>query len=157
MRAVHMTLDIARRIAAWRYDPPCDMYDMGGSGDLTELLNGQYAAIADDTGEVIGFCCFGTSAQVSAGHSAGAYENLSQITVDAGLGMRPDLTGRGFGGAFLAFVLQVLEVRHQGVAARLTVAAFNHRAIRLYERFGFRRTAGFLRGDAQFIVMVRTL
>ncbi len=158
MRTVHMTPDIARLIAAWRYDPPYDMYDMAGSGDLTELLNGQYVAVADDAGVVVGFCCFGVSAQVPAGHSGSAYENLSQGTVvDVGLGMRPDLTGRGMGPAFLAFVLQVLEVRHQGAAARLTVAAFNGRAIRLYGRFGFRPTAEFLRGDVPFIVMVRTL
>lgn len=156
MRTVHITPGIARRIAAWRYDPPYDMYDMAGPDDLTELLNGQYAAVTDDTGEVVGFCCFGASAQVPAGRPVGAYEDLSRSIVDVGLGMRPDLTGRGLGGAFFAFVLEELEARRPGCAARLTVAAFNRRAIRLYRGFGFRRTVTFLRGDAPFIVMERT-
>ena len=156
MRTINMTLDIALRIVNWRYDSPYELYNMSQSdGDLAELLNGQYAAVANDADEIVGFYCFGNSAQVPAGHPAGAYQNVSANTVDVGLGMRPDLTGRGLGDTFLAFVLQALDACHPGVNARLSVAAFNRRATRLYERFGFRSTTMFMQGEVPFVVMVR--
>jgi ribosomal-protein-alanine N-acetyltransferase len=79
--------------------------------------------------------------------------------VDIGLGLRPDLTGRGLG---LPFVLAGLEFARERFAPegfRLTVAAFNERAILIYERAGFRgietfthRTNG---GEHPFVLMVR--
>lgn len=38
---------------------------------------------------------------------------------------------------------------------RLTVAKFNERAIRLYEKLGFSRETEFLKGSTVFIVMVK--
>ncbi|MDG6913608.1 MAG: GNAT family N-acetyltransferase, partial [Nitrososphaerota archaeon] len=67
MRTINMTLDIALRIVNWRYDSPYDLYNMSQSdGDLAELLNGQYAAVVNDGDEIVGFYCFGNSAQVPA-------------------------------------------------------------------------------------------
>ena len=60
--------------------------------------------------------------------------------VEVGLGLRPDLTGRGWG---LAYVRAVLGFARERFAPRefcLAVAAFNARAIRVYERAGFRET-----------------
>jgi len=54
--------------------------------------------------------------------------------VEIGLGLRPDLTGQGLGGEFLAAGLEFAGARHYALA----VAAFNHRAIAVYERAGFR-------------------
>jgi [ribosomal protein S18]-alanine N-acetyltransferase len=58
---------------------------------------------------------------------------------EIGLGLRPDLTGRGLGGEFTQAAIGL--AREQG-AARITlaVAAFNLRAIRVYERAGFVET-----------------
>ncbi|MGZ3663325.1 MAG: GNAT family N-acetyltransferase [Ktedonobacterales bacterium] len=58
-------------------------------------------------------------------------------TIEIGLGLRPDLTGQGIG---LSFVLAGLEYARTHLAPKrfqLIVAAFNTRAIRVYERAGF--------------------
>jgi RimJ/RimL family protein N-acetyltransferase len=56
--------------------------------------------------------------------------------VEIGLGLRPDLTGRGLGAAFTAAAIELARGRG---AERITlaVAAFNLRATRVYERAGF--------------------
>ncbi len=57
--------------------------------------------------------------------------------IEIGLGLRPDLTGHGIG---LPFVLAGLDYARAHFAPKrfqLIVAAFNTRAIRVYERAGF--------------------
>jgi [ribosomal protein S18]-alanine N-acetyltransferase len=81
----------------------------------------------------------------AARNAEGALEGFAQITpagdgsTEIGLGLRPDLTGRGLGHAFTGAVIEL--ARGYG-ASRITlaVAAFNARAIRVYERCGFAET-----------------
>jgi ribosomal-protein-alanine N-acetyltransferase len=78
--------------------------------------------------------------------------------LEYGLGMRPDLTGRGDG---LEFVLAGLEFARRRFAPTriiLNVAAFNQRARVVYERAGFRVTGRHVRrferwGKVEFIEM----
>lgn len=64
----------AQEIAAWRYEPPYDFYDMPGDPeDLKKLLDPErrrnyYAAVSD--GELTGVFCFGSEAQVPGGDYA---------------------------------------------------------------------------------------
>lgn len=60
--------------------------------------------------------------------------------VALGLGMRPDLTGRGRGGAFLGEILRFVRENYSYERIRVEVASFNQRAIRVYERAGFVKT-----------------
>lgn len=60
--------------------------------------------------------------------------------VELGLGLRPDLTGQGLGQAFLRTVLRYVEERFAPEAVRLSVASFNRRAVKVYERAGFVKT-----------------
>jgi [ribosomal protein S18]-alanine N-acetyltransferase len=121
-----MSQEDAVAIAAWRYPPPYDFYDADADpGDLAELLDprrreGRYFS-AWSEGELIGF------AQVSAGEG----------TADIGLGLRADLTGRGLGSSFLEAVMAFAREGNDPWRFTLSVAAFNHRAIRVYERAGF--------------------
>jgi [ribosomal protein S18]-alanine N-acetyltransferase len=72
--------------------------------------------------------------------------------------MRPDLTGRGLG---LAFVRLHLEFAHERFPDRrviLAVADFNERARKVYERAGFRITGSHVKnfdgwGDVTLIDM----
>ena len=57
--------------------------------------------------------------------------------VEIGLGLRPDCTGRGFGRAFVTHVCAWTAKRCAVATIIVRVAAFNARAIAVYERIGF--------------------
>jgi len=144
-----MTNSHATEILNWRYPPPYSMYNQEVSAaGLKELLDQSYKAIVDQDGGLIGFYCTGRSAQVPKGHEFNVYQ---QTYIDIGLGMKPELTGKGFGKEFLAFILQQLG----SYSLRLTVAKFNQRAISLYEAFEFKHTHTFTNGGVEFITMIR--
>src|SRR5215212_1596350 len=122
----------ARAVAAWRYDPPYDFYDaVADPEDLAELLDPvqregrDFAVLSDpsDLSDLVGFFMFKHEGDI----------------VEVGLGLRPDLTGRGLGLSFLLSSLEFARGRYAPARFRLAVAAFNQRAIRVYERAGFRR------------------
>lgn len=152
--------DDARTILSWRYDRPYDFYNVTGDefeDNLADMLDGSQFAVKDDSGELIGFYAFGQTATVPGGHAAGAYAATDLL--DIGLGLRPDLTGRGLG---LPFIRAALEFAERTVGARgfrLSVATFNRRAIRVYERAGFvpgtTFTSATPNGDTEFLLMTR--
>jgi [ribosomal protein S18]-alanine N-acetyltransferase len=94
--------------------------------DLAELLDAElrgeaYFAVEEDESVVIGYFSFKPE-----GH-----------TLVVGLGLRPDLTGRGLGSSFLAAGLDYGRERFEPEQFSLAVATFNERAIKVYERAGF--------------------
>jgi [ribosomal protein S18]-alanine N-acetyltransferase len=146
----------AVQIAGWAYDPPYDFYNIGDTQEsVAELLNGAYSAVCSVDNELVGFFCIGESAQVPAGHKHGAYVDGGRSVVDLGIGMRPNLTGRGMGTPFLAYVLREVGACQPTADIRLTVATFNQRAIKLYRRFGFRHQTQFDRDGVTFRTMRR--
>lgn len=117
-----MTAEDAEAIAAWHYPGPYAFYDWEQDpGDLAELLDpsewGRRYFAADADGELAGFFVF----------------NPGAGSTEIGLGLRPDLTGRGLGGRFLEAGLRFAGAERYTLA----VAAFNRRAILVYERAGF--------------------
>ncbi len=145
MKCDPMTEQNARAIQSWTYEAPYDFYNQTPSqSGLEELMH--YQAV-HEAGELIGFYCLGVYAQVP--NDTYKYDD---VHLDLGLGMRPDLTGQGRGGNFLELVLS--EAKRSGKPVRLTVASFNERAVRLYERVGFRQVASFQKGATEFLVMV---
>lgn len=122
----------------WRYDPPYEFYN--GEDDPVQNPERFFVVRADD--EVVGFYYFDERSD----------------TVEIGLGLRPDLTGRGLGLEFFLEGVALAHDRFPGRRVTLNVAAFNERAITVYERAGFRRTGEHLRtfdrwGDVPFIEM----
>lgn len=154
-----MTDREAREIAAWHYEPPYDFYDMAQDPeDLEELLDPEkrrdyFAAFSSDGAELVGFVCFGAEARVP----TGPYDGDGDL--DVGLGLRPDLTGRGSGLPFLLAGLEFARDRLSPAGFRLSVATFNERAISVYERAGFRRGEIFAHetngGEHEFLLMRR--
>lgn len=137
-----MDKERAETIASWTYEPPYSMYSMDSDEEsIAELLNGEYFYVQDEEGALVGFICTGSSARVPGGYEAGIYDD--QDAVDLGLGLKPELTGRGTGYGFLLSALQFIEKLHGEKALRLVVAAFNQRAINVYERAGFSKGISF--------------
>lgn len=142
----------ALEVARWRYPPPYDLYNI----DAEPLALAHFLAAAPgyyclrEGGELAGFCCFGADARVPGGDYAAP-------AVDLGLGLRPDLTGRGLGRGYLDAIIGFAERELDPPALRLSVAAFNARAIRLYGRAGFREVQRFgaTYSGQPFLVMVR--
>jgi RimJ/RimL family protein N-acetyltransferase len=152
-----ITATDTRAIVAWRYDPPYDFYDLDPEDAEAFLAPEAASVIAEDgDGRLLGFASFGFSGRVPGGESAGVYD---EPLVDVGLGMPPNLVGTGLGAAFCQAVLDYAEVCYRPAGFRLTVAAFNQRAIRVYERLGFEigeRFPSDVRGEpVEFMVMRR--
>jgi ribosomal-protein-alanine N-acetyltransferase len=126
-------------LATWRYASPYDFYN----GDQEPVKNPEPFFIArDDDGALVGFYFF-----------------VPKIdALEYGLGLRPDLTGRGLGLDFFREGLEFGRERYSPARVRLFVAAFNERAIKVYERAGFRETGRHMRtfarwGDVEFVNM----
>lgn len=167
MRATAMTLDLAKDIAGWRYGGEYAMYDFDGSDELiAKLMGGGYVACVDEAGALLGYLCFGADARIPT-REANAYQGG---WLDIGLGLRPELCGRGLGASLVQ--LGISLCRERGCEAvrraldkcegslcglRLTVAEFNMRARRLYERMGFAKDAQVCHrmSGMRFIVMTR--
>jgi len=128
-------------LATWRYEAPYDFYNDEGSDEARRNPE-RYLAVRDDDGELIGFY----------------YYEEKPDALEYGLGLRPDLTGRGFGLEFFRAGLAFGRERYRPPFVRLFVAAFNERAIKVYERAGFRETGRHMRsferfGDVEFVNM----
>ncbi|KAA0955870.1 GNAT family N-acetyltransferase [Sporosarcina sp. ANT_H38] len=146
-----MNIEFASEILSWQYDPPYDFYNNEHENEsIKELLEDSYSVIVNDTGELIGFYCTGSSAQVPSGTKVGAYR---EDIIDIGLGMAPALTGKGNGFTFFSFVVEALYKTYGNVPIRLTVATFNQRAIQLYRKFGFVKEIEFSTTSAEFQTM----
>jgi RimJ/RimL family protein N-acetyltransferase len=134
-------------IVGWRYGAPYAAYDCpADEADATvrHMLDpaNRYFAVRDGTGALVGYCCFGPDARVPGG------DYVDESVVDVGLGLRPDLAGRGLGLSFVQAIVAFAQERLGSPHLRLTVAAFNQRAIRVHERAGFRTTHTFTRASA---------
>jgi RimJ/RimL family protein N-acetyltransferase len=89
-----------------------------------------YAVVASDSGELVGFCCFGAEARVSG-------QIAVEETLDVGFGLRPDLVSRGIGAALLRAVLSFAAEQFVATRCRVAIASFNERSRRLCESAGF--------------------
>lgn len=153
LRITAMTETYADQIMQWNYEPPYDFYNSGPDEEFRkELLECSYHAILNEEGQLFGFCCTGSSAQIPFANPLGAYD---EDLLDFGLGMKPEWTGQGRGKEFLSFVLASIADIHNRQSFRLTVAKFNERAIRLYTQLGFSEVTSFDYGGTTFITMVK--
>ena len=132
----------AQEISTWTYDPPYDLYSMS-SEDTPGFLRAEYRyhVLLDEDTKLVGYCCFGEDALVPGGD----YTRGEPEVLDLGIGMRPDLTSKGFGKDFVKEILAFASRTYQPSTFRVTVAAFNQRSIRTFQRLGFKETHQFTR------------
>ena len=126
-------------IATWAYEPPYDFYD-GRHEPVRDPA--RYFAALDEGGSLVGHYYF----------------ELRDGVLQYGLGLRPELTGRGHGLEFFRVGLEFGRERFRPERIVLAVAAFNERAITVYERAGFRITGRHVRsfpefGEVEFVDM----
>ena len=151
----------AETIAAWEYEGPYRVYSANQDTQAAveqELLDPQspYYASRNESGDLVGFFCFGTSAEV--GGERGAPRLFSPdgcLTV--GLGLHPHLTGKGLGLSFVEAGLDFARKAYTPTSFRLFVLAWNKRAIRVYQRAGFEPIGRVLQGDDEFVEMFRVV
>jgi [ribosomal protein S18]-alanine N-acetyltransferase len=170
----------ARAILAWNYEQPYDFYNASPFSieeDLKTLLNpyNYYYAIAYSSREVsygyhsedkyccvpdrghlneqnylIAFNCFGEDARVPGG-------DYTVDALDVGAGLRPDLTGQGLGLKLISAGLDFANSMFAPSAFRVTVAAFNQRALRVWQKAGFYKIQSF-NSDSngrEFVILMR--
>lgn len=149
-----MTESFAQEILRWKYESPYDFYNNESTSEaLAELLEGNYHAVIDESNHLFGFFCTGAFSQVPAGIEYGVYKDEM---IDIGLGMKPELTGKGLGYSFFEFILQHIENSITPASKiRLTVATFNVRAIKLYEKLGFITAQKFNSNSIEFQTMIK--
>lgn len=129
-----MTQNQAEIIADWHYEGLYAFYDMrADEEDLEELLSSEKRADSYYTvklfDEIIGFFCF---------------DQLSDQIIDMGLGMKPELTGKGKGYGFLKAGIEFIRSTYVPKKIALSVALFNQRAIKVYKKAGFQEENEFL-------------
>jgi [ribosomal protein S18]-alanine N-acetyltransferase len=152
-----MNMARANQLVHWRYDAPYDVYNSIPSATTTETLilwfanpQNSYYSVLNIHGELIAFCCFGEDAQVPGG-------DYANTALDVGLGVRPDLTGQGQGPKYIAAVLNFAQSKFYPILFRVTVAAFNKRALQAWKKAGFQEVQTFQRqADGQpFVVLLQ--
>jgi ribosomal-protein-alanine N-acetyltransferase len=136
-------------VTNWHYDDVYSFYDMAADEedlrifmDTKNWQNITKAALNEDD-ELVGWASFYTE------------NDESWLS----LGLRPDLTGQGLGEEFVTQCVEYAASQYKLTkhTIRLAVAAFNQRAIRVYQRAGFVETNRTIRdthiGRVDFIEM----
>lgn len=126
-----MTLEHAEEIKQWRYDGIYAIYNFG-EDSIDELMNNEYYSCVKEN-HLIGYFCFGKSAQIPTVEK----DIYNGNALDIGLGLKPALCGKGLGREFMNAGIQFSKTD----SLRLSVAAFNKRAIALYKSLGFTTAA----------------
>ena len=142
-----MTQADAEAVAAWRYPGEYAFYDFTADPDDLALLldparrGDTFHAADGEDGRLAGFFQVEPGAQ----------------SVELGLGLRPDLCGHGLGEGFTRLGMGLVRDLHGAARITLAVAAFNARAITVYERCGFLETGRHVRhtsgDDWEFVEM----
>jgi ribosomal-protein-alanine N-acetyltransferase len=132
-------------IIDWRYPPPYDLYNLDSDDDeqtVTALLDPDFAyyKITNAASELVAFCTFGIDARVPGG-------DYSADALDIGLGIRPDLIGKGNGASFIRAVLEFARLAYHPKCFRVTIAGFNNRARQVWFNAGFKLEQRFQRAN----------
>ncbi len=125
-------------IARWRYPGSLSIYDPGEGAMAMD--DDAFFALARPGGGLLGYGTLGSEAQVP----GGSYPVDAAVT-DVGIGLRPDLVGRGLGSLALHVVFEEAARRCSPSRLRATVADANARVVALVTRLGFERRHAFVR------------
>lgn len=150
-RIVPMNIRHCQDICTWTYEPPYDIYQWSSWAQMEEdgdefgdrqIRETQYVSVLDGEGTLIGY------AQLF------PLQGVTRL----GLGLRPELCGRGLGPAFVRCIVEEARSRRPDDEIDLEVLVWNHRARRAYAKAGFVVTDRYERptpkGPMEFLCMV---
>jgi GNAT superfamily N-acetyltransferase len=138
-------------LLTWQYEPPYDVYNMGhgfvdGRVDETTLAKAVeyflnpayhfYSLVNADSGTLTAVVSYGLDGQVPGG-------DYREDALDIGFAVRPELTGQGLGSDFVDAVIEFAIHTFQPAQLRVTIADFNGRARRVWEKHGFQPISSF--------------
>lgn len=142
----------------WRYGPPYDIYNL--SQPLAEAVEyflspGIGCQVLETDEGLAGYCTFGEDARVPGG-------DYSIPALDIGAALKPTLTGRGYGTRFVAAIVDFVMRSSDAMRIRVSIAATNPRAIRVWIANGLAETQRFhtqreVLGTTEFVILERDL
>lgn len=137
----------------WKYDGIYAFYDMtADKDDLREFLDEErwgeeHFAVFNERNELAGYCSY----------------TFEEGIMWIGFGLKPSLTGKGLGAEFIKSGISygVSRFGYTRDHVMLAVAAFNARAIKVYEKAGFLDVKRYMQntngGEYEFVRMKKTL
>ena len=129
---IPMAKDYSRLISLWKYEGEYSFYDHN-ERNIEGYMDGAHYACTNKDGELIGYFCFGKDARIPTIED----DVYDDDFLDIGLGLRPDLCGKNMGFSFFNNGLDYAQRMFHTKKFRLSVAAFNERAIKVYKKAGF--------------------
>ncbi|MDN6640689.1 MAG: GNAT family N-acetyltransferase [Tetragenococcus sp.] len=133
----------------WKYPEPYDFYNMTADKEdydeiVDPLARGDKFFSITKGQELIGFFCIFPKEPATG-------------EIELGLGMKPELTGKGLGEVFVELIVEYLQANYLDQVIWLSVADFNQRALKVYKQVGFNYVTDKLQktngGEYNFIVM----
>ncbi|WP_454055224.1 GNAT family N-acetyltransferase [Clostridium sp. Marseille-Q7071] len=133
-------------ILTWKYDGIYSFYDNSIQKEKIEWIEScinsdDNFSIYNEQNELVGNCSF----------------YYIEEFFCLGVQMRPELTGKGFGTEFVRAIINFGKKKYNLSYIDLTVAKFNKRAIKVYEKLGFKiieEIVNTIRGnDYDFLIM----
>jgi len=135
----------------WKYDDVYSFYDISADAE-------DYADFIDEEKRGNNYFSYYLKDELIAWYSLDVLENGN---LELGLGIKPSHTGKGFGFHFVNAVMVHAASIHCVHGFELSVASFNHRAIRVYEKVGFRIIETFMQntngGNYKFMKMMKDI
>ena len=116
----------------WHYNGQYAFYDMkNDQEDYDEIISPQlrknnYFQVLDEDDNLVAFFCLDP--------------DKKKEQVEVGLGLAPDLTGRGLGSEFMSVIENYVKNNYDYQVIILAVADFNLRAIKVYQTAGYVQT-----------------
>lgn len=117
----------------WHYEGEYSFYDMeNDQEDYDEIISPQlrknnYFQVLDTNDNLVAFFCLDPDKE-------------KKEQVEVGLGLAPDLTGRGLGSEFMSVIENYVKNNYDYQVIILAVADFNLRAIKVYQTAGYVQT-----------------
>ena len=150
LRLEILTEDHARQICCWKYEGIYSIYNFPDWSTLIkqrwgitqeEKRKNEFTAVIGKSNNLCGYIRF--------------IENKDFVLV--GLGLKPSLCGQGLGDIIMKLLKNECKKRYGSKKIALEVRSFNKRAIKCYERSGFKITDVYqkdtLIGSDEFIKM----